>query len=120
MLEQLHSVEESRQFAAQANTTLERDAAQRKTELSYTAPPSSGPTKFLRGTLISVDCGSPPAAVLTIASGAKNLKMRVANKDHLVLIGADAFSCSWSKQKVAVNYRDPSGGEPSVLSLEIQ
>lgn len=120
MLEQLHSVEESRQFAAQASATLERDAAQRKTELSYTAPPASGPTKFLRGTLMSVDCGSPPAAVLTIASGAKNLKMKVADKDHLVLIGADAFSCSWSKQKVAVNYRDPSVGDPSVLSLEIQ
>jgi hypothetical protein len=108
------------QFSRQATATLEREVAQPKTEVSYTAPAASGPTKFLRGTLVSVDCGSAPAAVLTIASGTKSIKMKVADKDHLVLIGADEFSCSWTKQKVAVNYREPADGQASVLSLEIQ
>ena len=36
------------------------------------------------------------------------------------LIGADAFSCSWNKQKVALNYRETSEGEGNVVSLEVQ
>jgi hypothetical protein len=48
------------------------------------------------------------------------LKMKVADRNHLVLIGADEFSCSWSRKKVAINYRETAEGEASVISLEIQ
>jgi hypothetical protein len=44
----------------------------------------------------------------------------VADTNHLILIGADQFSCAWSKQKVALNYRETSEGEGTVVSLEIQ
>lgn len=44
----------------------------------------------------------------------------VADRNHLVLIGADNFSCSWSNQKVAINYRETNNGEANVISLEIQ
>jgi len=88
-------------------------------------PPAKAPTnfsaaKFIRGTVTSVDCSTPPLATLTVVSGAKTWKMKVADTNHLILIGADKFSCAWNKQKVAVNYRETSEGEDSVISLEIQ
>ena len=81
---------------------------------------NAGPAKFLRGTLNQVDCSTDPSAVLTIVSGAQTLKMQVEDKRHVVLIGADQFSCSWTKQKVAVNYRVSDVGKMNVISLEIQ
>jgi hypothetical protein len=59
-------------------------------------------------------------AVLTVISGTKSWKMKIADRNHFILIGADAFSCSWSSQKVAVNYRETADGEANVISLEIQ
>lgn len=97
--------------------------------LSVTKQPSAAPVKtdpkwgaptFLRGTLSEVDCSTEPSAVLTVASGATKVKLEVADKNHLILIGADQFSCSWSKQKVAVNYRKSDAGKTNVISLEIQ
>jgi tetratricopeptide (TPR) repeat protein len=79
-----------------------------------------GPSKFVRGVLNSVDCSADPSAILTVVSGSQTLKMKIADKSHLILIGADRFSCSWFKQKVAVNYREDNTGEISVISLEIQ
>ena len=84
------------------------------------APTSSAASTFLKGTLTNADCATPPSVLLTVVSGAKTWKMKVADRNHLVLIGADEFSCSWSKQKVAVNYRETAEGEASVISLEIQ
>jgi Tfp pilus assembly protein PilF len=85
------------------------------------APPAnSGPAKFLKGVLTNIDCATPPSVLLTIISGGKSWVMKVADRNHLVLIGADEFSCSWRKQKVAMNYRETSPGEGSVISLEIQ
>jgi tetratricopeptide (TPR) repeat protein len=81
---------------------------------------NAGPAKFLRGTLASVDCSNAPLATLTVVSGAKTWKMNVADKNHLILIGADQFSCDWHKQKVALNYREAADGEGNVFSLEIQ
>jgi Tfp pilus assembly protein PilF len=83
-------------------------------------PPSFSAAKFIRGTVTSVDCSTPPFATLTVVSGAKTWKMKVADTSHIILIGADKFSCAWNKQKVAVNYREISEGERSVISLEIQ
>jgi Tfp pilus assembly protein PilF len=77
-------------------------------------------TKFIRGTLSSVDCSTPPLATLTVVSGAETWKMNVADTNHLVLIGVDKFSCAWKRQKVALNYHQTSGGEGNVVSLEIQ
>jgi tetratricopeptide (TPR) repeat protein len=79
-----------------------------------------GPPKFVRGVLSSVDCLTEPTAVLALAIGTRKLKLNVADRKHVLLIGADQFSCSWSKQKVAVNYREKDTGETAVVSLEIQ
>lgn len=79
-----------------------------------------GAAKFIRGTLGSVDCSTEPAATLTITSGSQTLKLQIADRNRVVLIGADRFSCSWTSQKVAVNYREGDTGQASVISLEIQ
>jgi tetratricopeptide (TPR) repeat protein len=81
---------------------------------------STAPLKFLKGKLTSVDCSATPAAVMTVISGAKTWKMHVRDSNHVVLIGADKFSCDWTNQKVAVNYREKTDTEGQVVSLELQ
>ncbi len=83
-------------------------------------PVHSGPAKFVMGRLMSVDCSTTPLALLTVVSGTKTWKMKVGDRNHVVLIGADEFSCAWNKKKVALNYRETSEGEGDVISLEIQ
>jgi hypothetical protein len=36
------------------------------------------------------------------------------------VIGADRFSCAWSKQRVALNYRTTGDGAGNVISIEVQ
>jgi tetratricopeptide (TPR) repeat protein len=75
---------------------------------------------FLRGTINTVDCSTEPSAILTVASGSKTIKLTVPDRNQLIVMGADQFSCAWSKRKVAVNYRTNQVGETSVMSLELQ
>ena len=82
--------------------------------------PSQIPPGFLKGTIVGVDCSLPPAATLTIVSGEKKWKMQVRNSKQVLLIGADSFSCSWSKQRVALNYRQTGDAAGNVISIEIQ
>jgi tetratricopeptide (TPR) repeat protein len=103
-----------------AETPVTRASPPEATAPSVGVPVQSGPSKFLKGTLTNVDCSTPPLASLTVVSGAKTWKMTVADRSHVILIGADEFSCGWNKQKVAVNYRETAEGEGNVISLEIQ
>lgn len=82
--------------------------------------PTATPPKFLKGQLVSVDCSHVPTAVLTVTSGGRTLKMKVADTQHAIVIGADEFSCGWTQKKVAVNYRESSDGELNVMTVEIQ
>jgi tetratricopeptide (TPR) repeat protein len=92
-----------------------------KPEATRPEPPKAPvPVRFLQGVLKAVDCSTPPAAVLTVISGTKTWKMNITDTNHLVLFGADKFSCSWNKQRVAVNYRDAGNAEGSVVSIEIK
>jgi tetratricopeptide (TPR) repeat protein len=125
MLTQVRQFKEAMQTAAQGSTALESEAAQRTMHAASVPATSvvaanSGPAKFLKGMLINADCTTSPSAVLTVVSGTKSWKIKIADRNHLVLIGADEFSCSWNKQKVAVNYRETANGEGSAISLEIQ
>jgi tetratricopeptide (TPR) repeat protein len=76
--------------------------------------------KFLKGKLLSVDCSSQPSAVMTILADSKKWKMTVNDTRHAIVIGANAFDCSWSNQSVALNYRESGGAEGSVVSIELQ
>ena len=75
---------------------------------------------YLKGTLVKVDCSSPPLAILTISSSSKTWSLVTPNRDKMVLIGADKFSCSWSNQKVAANFTPTAAAEGKIVSLEIQ
>jgi tetratricopeptide (TPR) repeat protein len=82
--------------------------------------PDTRPIKFLKGTLISVDCSKPPAAVLTVSSAGTTLKLRTADYKSLLLIGTDAFSCEWQRQTVMVNYKADGKTSGDLVSLELQ
>ena len=82
--------------------------------------PSQTAPSFLKGTIMSIDCSAPPAATLTVVSDGKTWRMQVPDSTHVLLIGADTFSCSWSKQKVALNYRETGAGVGRVVSIEVQ
>lgn len=75
---------------------------------------------FLRGTVRRVDCSADPSAVLTLSSGSKTIQLKIADKAHVILIGADQFSCAWVNKKMAVNYRQNDRGETNVVSVELQ
>jgi tetratricopeptide (TPR) repeat protein len=95
-------------------------AAETPSEPPVKVQVGTGAAKFLHGTLTGVDCSTTPQAILTVVSGGKTWKMNVADRGHFILIGADEFSCSWNKRKVAVNYRETSEGAGNVISLEMQ
>ena len=99
-------------------------------ELGRVETPASGstativinktPLKFLKGVVKSVDCSSPPAATLSVVAAAKTWLIQVADSKHVVLIGADEFSCSWTQKKVALNFRPTGDLTGNVVSIEIQ
>jgi hypothetical protein len=47
---------------------------------------------------------------------AMRFERQIADRTHVVLLGADQFSCSWTSQKVAVNYREGDAGKATVIS----
>lgn len=101
------------------NPTVAADSSQLVTP--STRPSSKwGPPIFLSGTISAVDCSADPSAILTVSSGSKTVKLKIADKHHVILIGSDEFSCAWTDKKAAVNYRQSDAGETNVMSLELQ
>jgi hypothetical protein len=83
------------------------------------APPP--PVHFIKGKLGAVDCSSAPQALLSVVSGGRSFKLRIGDTKHLVLLGADKFSCDWKNKNVALNYREHNGdGDGDIVSLELQ
>jgi len=78
------------------------------------------PVKFLKATLVSVDCSQTPAAVLAISLGNKVLKLRAADYRSVAVIGAGEFSCAWKDIPVNINYRASSKQDGDLVSIEIQ
>jgi tetratricopeptide (TPR) repeat protein len=98
----------------------EKPSTVESAESNVSAIPIQTRTDFLKGTIVTVDCASPPMAILTVISGGKNWKMQVRDTGHVLVIGADRFSCAWSKQRVALNYRTTGDGAGNVISIEVQ
>lgn len=82
--------------------------------------PTARPVRFIKGKLTAVDCSAAPQALLTVVSAGRPLKMHIGDSKHVVVIGADEFSCEWKNKNVALNYRERQNGEGDVVSLEIQ
>jgi tetratricopeptide (TPR) repeat protein len=95
-------------------------SATNKEEPLPLAMPPSGTTHFIKGKILSAECGTSPDAVITVAAAGKEWKLHIRDRQHVVLIGADQFSCEWKNRSVAANFRDGKSGEGEVISLELQ
>ncbi len=83
-------------------------------------PTGTQTIRHLYGTLLDVDCSSSPGAVLNIKESGNAWKMRTADRNKLLLMGADEFSCSWKNRKVLVNFRETAPGEGDMVTLELK
>lgn len=89
-------------------------------EVPAEVAPASGPVRFLKGKIAAVDCSAAPQALLSLVSGSRFVKMHIRDSKHVVVIGADEFSCGWKNRSVAVNYRERADGDGDVISVEMQ
>src|SRR5205823_4961543 len=77
------------------------------------------PVKFVKGTLLSVDCSQAPTAAVSLSEGRTHLKLRVRDYKSTTVIGGQ-FSCAWKNIPVSINYRDGGKGDSDVVSIEIE
>ena len=104
---------------AQANSFLPSSQSGGDVQATTVAVPV-GSISFVKGKIASVDCSEKPGAILRLMVGSKAWNLKVRDTSHVVVIGADQFSCSWTSQKAAVNYRSTGESTGDVVSLEIQ
>jgi hypothetical protein len=83
-------------------------------------PAPAAPVHFIKGKLAGVDCAALPQALLVVESRGQSFKLHINDTKHVVLLGADDFSCDWKNKNVALNYRERKDGDGDVVSLEIQ
>jgi tetratricopeptide (TPR) repeat protein len=76
------------------------------------------PVKFVKATLLSVDCSKAPTAVLSLSQGGKVIKLRATDYKSVAVIGAPTFSCAWKRIAVNVNYR-AGAAFGDLVSIEI-
>ena len=77
------------------------------------------PVKFLKTTLLSVDCSKSPAAVLTLSQEGKTIRLRASDYKSVPVIGAAEFSCAWKTVPVNVNYKPGGGLDGDLVSIEL-
>jgi hypothetical protein len=113
--------------AVRVETNRSEEADKRapaRKEITVTPSPANTTAQFtaqfVKGKVVNVDCSAAPGAVLTLTSGTKTLKLHVNDLKRVIVIGADALSCGWANQKVAVNYRATADAEGDVISVEVQ
>jgi tetratricopeptide (TPR) repeat protein len=77
------------------------------------------PMAYVKGKIVSVDCSADPGAVVTILSGDKTYHLHTANRQKLVLVNAERFSCDWKDVRASANYRDSGNLEGDLVTLEL-
>jgi tetratricopeptide (TPR) repeat protein len=108
------------QTGKQTRQPNEEGGADQPEQPSPPPQPEKRTIQFLKGKLIAVDCSQPPSAILTVAAGAKVLRLLTENYKSVMLIGADDFSCDWKSRPVAVNYRPGGKTDGDLVSVEVQ
>lgn len=110
------------QESAEKKESAEKEDDDEATPKTETKPTEIDrrPVKFLKATILSVDCSQAPAAVLTISEGNKTLKLRARDYKSLAVIGAPEFSCAWKTVAVNVNYRPGGNMDGDLVSVEIR
>jgi tetratricopeptide (TPR) repeat protein len=78
------------------------------------------PVKFVKGTLLAVDCSQAPSAAVSVSDGRSRLKLRVRDYKSTTVIGAGEFSCAWKNVPVSINYRDGGKAESDLVSIEVE
>ena len=78
------------------------------------------PIKYVKGTLVSVDCSKSPEAMLKVLAAGKKMEFHVADLQAMVVIGAGPASCEWNNMHVAVNYKAVGATTGDVVSIEVQ
>jgi tetratricopeptide (TPR) repeat protein len=111
-------IKKANEQIAQGNSLLLSYKADADVQTTVAAP--VGSINFVKGKIASVDCSGKPAAILRVMVGGKAWNLKVKDTSHVVVIGADQFSCSWINQRAAVNYRSTGESTGDIVSLEIQ
>jgi tetratricopeptide (TPR) repeat protein len=82
-------------------------------------PRMTGPVRFLKGKIVSIDCSKPPEATIIVVSGMATYRMHASDSRSLVVIGQGQFSCQWKNRPVEVNYRAIGKSEGELVSIEV-
>jgi tetratricopeptide (TPR) repeat protein len=98
---------------------LEQEA-QKRAQAPDQSGPDKRPTQYVRGTLTSVDCSRAPAAVLTVNTGSKSLKLHTPDYKSLLVIGEEGLSCDWRNRRVSINYKARGATDGDLVSVEMQ
>ena len=119
-LDEVQQIEKVTQAMQSAPLEVATGQAAEASAASEETAGRTGAIRFLKGTIVTVDCSSAPKAVLTVSATGKSWTMQVADTHRVLVMGADAFSCNWSRQKAALNFRETGERAGSVVSIEIQ
>ncbi len=84
------------------------------------AGPDRRKVQFVRGKLLKVDCSRPPAAILTVRTNSRTMRLRTDDYKSLLLVGADEFSCEWTDRPVVANYKPGGKYDGDLVSVEVQ
>ena len=105
-------------------TAAEKDGEDANSGQGEAAPAEAAPDRrkvqFVRGRLMTVDCSQNPAAILTVRTNSRTLRLRTDNFKSLLLVGADEFSCDWMDRAVIANYKAGGKADGDLVSVEVQ
>lgn len=82
-------------------------------------PPDTRKTEFLKGRIVTVECGSGRGATLNVISSGHTWKIYAVDRTTAVLIGAEHVDCGWQDTSVSVNYKLSGSFQGELVSLEI-
>ena len=81
--------------------------------------PDKRPVKYVKGKIVTVDCGRAPEAIMTVLAGGRTLKLHTFDYKSVAVVGADQFSCDWRDQRASINYKASGAAQGDVVSVEI-
>jgi tetratricopeptide (TPR) repeat protein len=110
-----------------ANTQKHEEAGDEEEDDQPKKPPPAAepaadkrPVRFLRATLVSVDCSQAPTAVVMVSEDNKTLKLRTEDYKNLAVIGSAGFSCGWKNMAVSINYKRGGRADGDLVSIELR
>jgi hypothetical protein len=81
--------------------------------------PDTRKTEYLKGTIVSTECGDDRSATLRVSSAGRPWSMRVADRRNVLLVNRQEFSCTWKNLRTNINYKSSGPQSGDVVSIEI-